>query len=135
MECLTGRLERVFLQPHQASQGDFMGYDLHITRKEFWSDDEGPKIPLAEWESYVWSDPQIASDPENPGIKNYLFIYGEKSCPLWWSTSGEVCTKNPEPEVVAKLVQIAVALGARVLGDDDEIYGLDPLNPLKSVAR
>jgi hypothetical protein len=36
---------------------------------------------------------------------------------------------------MAKLVQIAEALGARVLGDNDEIYGVDPADPSKFEAR
>jgi hypothetical protein len=37
--------------------------------------------------------------------------------------------------VIAKLVAIAQALRARVLGDDDEIYGLDPSDPTKAKRR
>ena len=111
-----------------------MGYDLHITRKEFWVDDEGPAITLADWAAYVETDPAITLDPENPGGENYVFRYGQHSWPLWWDDSGEVYTKNPEPEVIAKLVQVAAALGARVLGDDGELYGSDPSDPTKPVA-
>ena|GEM_PF-2686269 len=45
------------------SQND-MGYDLHITRKEFWADKEGSIITLEEWQQYVATDPDLASDPE-----------------------------------------------------------------------
>ena len=30
-----------------------MGYDVHITRKQRWSDKNGPEIPLAEWIAVV----------------------------------------------------------------------------------
>ena len=106
-----------------------MGYDLHITRKEFWSDEDGPVITLEEWSAYVASDPSIQSDPDNPGIKNYVVASATDRWPLWWDPSGELLTKNPDDAAIAKLVQIARALQARVLGDDEEIYGIDPADP------
>ena len=53
--------------------------------------------------------------------------------PLWWGEEGEIYTKNPEPQVIAKLVQIAIALGAQVMGDDGEIYGTNPSNPTEAI--
>jgi len=111
-----------------------VGYDLHITRKAFWADDEGPVITLENWAAYVETDLEITLDPENPGTENYVLRCGQHSCPLWWEERGEVCTTNPEPEVIAKLVRVAAALGARVLGDDGEVYGTDPSDPTKPIA-
>lgn len=111
-----------------------MGYDLHITRKEFWADDEGPETGLEEWVALVEADPAIQSDDENPGPHNYVFRYGQNACPLWWDDDlGEIYTKNPDPPVIAKLVQIAALLGAQVMGDDGEIYGTDPSDPTSSI--
>jgi hypothetical protein len=36
-----------------------MGYNLNITRKEFWSDDGGPDINLHEWLRLVEMDPEL----------------------------------------------------------------------------
>ncbi len=36
-----------------------MGYEVHITRKEHWSDEDGPELTLDEWESTVQSDPEL----------------------------------------------------------------------------
>ena len=33
-----------------------MGYDVHITRKKEWSDEDGPRITEDEWQAYVASD-------------------------------------------------------------------------------
>ena len=107
-----------------------MGYDLHITRREYGTDDCGPAISLEEWQAYVASDPDIESDPQNPGPDNYVIVSHPERWPLWWHRSGKVYTKNPDSLVVAKLVEIARCLGARVLGDDDEIYGIDPADPM-----
>lgn len=106
-----------------------MGYGLHVTRKEFWADDGGPKISLEEWQLYVESDPEIERDPENPGHENYVIASHPERWPLWWDLRGEVSTKDPDAFVIAKLVQIAKILNATVMGDDDEVYGVDPSDP------
>jgi hypothetical protein len=106
-----------------------MGYDLHITRKEYWADEDGPQITLDEWQAYVAQDPDIVPDGNNPGPENYVFAAHSERHPLWWHRSGEIYTKNPDDTMIAKLVQIARALHAKVLGDDDEVYGVDPSNP------
>lgn len=105
-----------------------MGYDLHITRREFWFDEEGEAISLDEWQRYVESDPEIHGDPENPGPENYVIVSHPERWPLWWYR-GEIMTKNPDEKAVAKLVKISASLRARVVGDDGEVYGLAPSNP------
>jgi hypothetical protein len=110
-----------------------MGYDLHITRKEFWADDEGPEITLEEWRNYVATDSSIMLDEKNPGGQNYVLRVGQNMCPLWWDERAEIYTKNPDPTVIAKLVQIANVLGAKVMGDDGEIYGTDHSDPTKAI--
>ena len=106
-----------------------MGYCLHITRKEFWADEDGPAISLDEWQRYVSSDPNVESDPDNPGPDNYLLVSHPDRWPLWWDAIGNVYTKNPDPQVIAKLVEIAAVLNARVRGDDNEVYGMDASDP------
>jgi hypothetical protein len=99
-----------------------MGYDLHITRKEFWADDEGPVISLDEWRAYVETDPEVAQDPDN-GPGDFLYIdHPAAPHPLWWGNGGEVYTKNPDKAAVRKLIQTARSLNARVVGDDGEAY-------------
>lgn len=81
-----------------------MGYDLHITRKEFWADpDDERSISLSEWKAYVESDSEITQDPENPGEENYLFIRATDNWSLWFDSElGEIYTKNPESDVIKK---------------------------------
>ena len=102
-----------------------MGYDLHVTRKEFWCDETGSEISLDEWIRYALSDGEIQPDPENPGDENWIVVLGADSWPLWWSATGEIYTKNPEAAMIQKLISIANALSARVLGDDEEVYRTD----------
>jgi len=112
-----------------------VGYDLHVTRKEYWSDDDGPVISLEEWQTYVTNDPEIEPDSENPGPENYVIVTHPQRWSIWWDETGELYSKNPDRVVIAKLVQIAAALGARVLGDDEEIYGVDPADPSIAAPR
>ena len=111
-----------------------MGYNLHITRKDFWANPDGPTISLSEWTEYLESDPEIVQDWENQGAENSRFIAHPSQWPIWWKR-GEILVKNPDALVIAKLVQIANCLDARVLGDDDEIYGLDSTDPTKATPR
>jgi hypothetical protein len=97
-----------------------MGYDLHITRKEFWADEEGPTISHEEWEAYVATDPEVTRDPNNTE-NDYLCQTGNQEWPLWWM-DGEVFTKNPSDTAMSKLASIATEIGARVQGDDGELY-------------
>jgi len=98
-----------------------MGYDLHITRKQDWCDEEGPIISLEDWLKYVATDIEIERDPNN-GRHDFLYVkHSGESQPLWWAR-GEVFTKNPDKETVKKLIGISHALCARVLGDDGESY-------------
>jgi hypothetical protein len=106
-----------------------MGYDLHITRRDFWADPEGPEIPLEEWVAFASNSPLVEPDSENPGPANWVMSQHPKKWPIWWWKVGGLHTKNPDPQAVAILVKIAAALSARVMGDDDEIYGVDPADP------
>jgi hypothetical protein len=101
-----------------------MGYDFHIIRKEHWADDEGPRISLDEWIVYAATDTDVKPDSDNPGAENWLVTNHDDACPIWWDDSGEVVAKNPNQWVVKKMVAIANPLGARVLGDDGEVYGV-----------
>lgn len=96
-----------------------------ITRREFWADDSGPAITLDEWLEYASSDAELEPDPQNRAPRNWRIASHPDRWPLWWRR-GEVYTKNPDDAVIAKLVRIARRLGARVVGDDDEVYGDEP---------
>ena len=104
-----------------------MGYDLHITRKENWADEEDEGlISISEWNTHVKSDAELTEDLDNLGGDNYLYQRAAGNWPLWYSQqSGEINTKNPDCDVIQKLVRIANSLGATVQGDDGERYDLN----------
>lgn len=102
-----------------------MGYDLHITRAENWFENEGFQIAREEWDVYVKSDAELEIDNENEGSVNWNSALYEKDYAPWYNWfEGNISTKNPEDAVIVKMFKIAVALNARVQGDDGEFYFL-----------
>jgi len=119
-----------------------MGYDVHITRKEEWSDRGGNDISLAEWLAYVRSDPEMRLDGHGEvRPKNGEFLRAEASSLCVWTGysrhvegermawfalyRGSIVVKNPDPEILRKMYQISGALKARVQGNEGEFYGPD----------
>lgn len=119
-----------------------MGYDVHITRKRDWFEREQRGISLEEWASYIKSDPSMRLDgvarataPSgdviemiSPGIAVWTAYSGHEDGRIAWfdlSRSGNVSVKNPDPEILGKMWQIAQALNAKVQGDEGEIYAAD----------
>jgi hypothetical protein len=103
-----------------------MGYDIHITRKELWSDEDGPTISEDEWRKFIETDPDLELDSEASNTRDQMFFatYRRDQTVFGWM-DGDIFTKNPERDVIQKAVQIAERLGAKVQGDDGEVYGPD----------
>ena len=116
-----------------------MGYEVHITRREDWSDEDGPLITLDEWLAYVEADPEMRGDGyaeakapdgsvlrvDDPGIAVWTAWskHGEGGGMAWFSHfEDRISFKNPDVEVLRKMHQIAVTLDAMVQGDDGELY-------------
>ena len=115
-----------------------MGYDVHITRKSEWHG-EGPDITLDEWLGYVASDASMRHDGDaeattpagdvlrvnSAGIAVWTGYtgHGRDGNMAWFShAGGNVVAKNPDPEILDKMVRIAKVLGATVQGDEGEHY-------------
>ena len=117
-----------------------MGYNLHITRKEDWSDeDDSNEIKLTEWTDYIRSDNEMrlegkASATTDNGDE---VTYHNNGLAIWTSYSkngfddnyawfdlrgGNVTVKNPDNEIINKMIDIAGRLNAKVQGDDGETY-------------
>jgi len=99
-----------------------MGYDVHITRKKFWAGDGGPVITADKWLAYVATDAQLRLDPTSKRHGVTLDIQSQYPDPWLEWFEGDIYTKNPDEAILAKMLQISSALGARVQGDDGEIY-------------
>lgn len=109
-----------------------MGYDLHVTKAEHWTEAEQSPIEMSAWLSLVASDPELAVSPhasydreveEKVERANAVLWRGhpEEEVPLWFE-AGEITAKNPDDATIVKLLEIAHGLQARVIGDDGEVY-------------
>ncbi len=124
-----------------------MGYEVHITRRRDWADsDHSRDISFKEFEDLVAQDPQLGYRDDSystlkDGSRRYpAFLIGniESAVGLivqpdangmvptnwnWlrWNT-GNLQSKYPTPNMIRKMIEIAVQLGAQVQGDDSEIY-------------
>lgn len=98
-----------------------MGYDLHITRRKNWSL-LGHDITPDEWLAYIGQDPELSLCSQN-GQHMARWSGPSKLSDPWldWF-QGNIYTKNPDPALIDKMVQIARALNAQVQGDDGELY-------------
>lgn len=115
------------------------GYDVHITRRERWTDEKGPAISLLEWKSLVAADcdmrldnfaetetkdgQKLRTESEGLAVWTKYSKHGKNGNMAWFYWfRGEVTVKNPDREILVKMAQIAERLGAKVQGDDGEIY-------------
>jgi hypothetical protein len=116
-----------------------MGYDVHITRRKNWSDDDGPRISLAEWTALVEKDPEMRVDGcaeatlpdggilrvESKGLSVWTAYsaHGRDGNMAWFDLRrGNVVVKNPDPEILQKMWSLAQRLAASVQGDEGEYY-------------
>ncbi len=98
-----------------------MGYDLHITRQVYWAGKDGPEIAPDEWLAIVRADPELTLRGLNGPY--YADWSGPGKYPCWLDFDGGcVYTKYPTDEMIEKMVQISKLLGAKVQGDDGEVY-------------
>lgn len=118
-----------------------MGYEVHITRKTEWFDNDGPAISIEEWLGYVASDPEMRADgyaevktPEgtlridDDGIAVWIAYPGHcKNGNMAWFCHFEdrITVKNPDESILVKMYEIASKLEAKVQGDEGEEYNSD----------
>jgi len=103
-----------------------MGYDVHITRAEQWSENEDAVISLEEWERCVEEDPELIPDPDN-GMPMAVWTAHPNGAKAWpWLSwqDGNITSKNPDDALLEKMLSIAASLDAKVQGDDGEVYPL-----------
>lgn len=112
-----------------------MGYNLYITRAEFWLGNEGKEISEAQWRTVVESDSELelrgfaeAISPQGEVIR-----YDSPLLAVWSGHSrirgvgfdlrrGNVVVKNPDKETLTKMHQLARQLDATIQGEEGEVY-------------
>jgi hypothetical protein len=98
-----------------------MGYDLHITRREFWTDQD-QDITADEWLNIVGNDTELLIDIHNgPYFALWKPINNSGEYWLDWF-DGNINSKNPDKILIRKMIEISKQLNAKVQGDDGELY-------------
>ena len=127
-----------------------MGYDIHITRQENWFDEDGTRqISIDEWKSILSSDNEMRLDgfAETTTANGETIRIDSKGLSVWTKYSGNglngnyawfdysrgnIVCKNPDDEIINKMLDIAERLNAKVQGDEGEIYERSIINKFSS---
>jgi hypothetical protein len=117
-----------------------MGYVLSITRQENWfDDDDAKKISMEEWKEFVAADQEMRMDnfAEATTKKGETITVTSEGLAVWTTYSengvegnhawfdlfeGNVNVKNPDDEIIYKMIRIATKLNAKVQGEECETY-------------
>ena len=102
-----------------------MGWEIHITRAEYWPLSEQNPIRQEEWLALIEADPELVIDPFYEGtFARWLAHKVGRACEYPWFDwhEGRVFTKHPDNRTIAKMLEIASKLSAQVQGDDGERY-------------
>src|SRR5687768_2945270 len=98
-----------------------MHYTLHVTRAADWFDTAGAEITVEEWLALVASDPELVPAPEDGPYVAVWRPGGTENGWLDWH-AGRLFTTSPSRPLLRKMVAIARVLGAKVQGDEGELY-------------
>ena len=99
-----------------------MGVEFHITRAEFWADNEDSQIASEEWLNIVNHDPELSIYAPNGEF--FALWSGKSAYPepwLEWS-NGNISTKWPDTALYLKMLQVATVLNAKVMDEDGTEY-------------
>jgi hypothetical protein len=110
-----------------------VGYDLHVSRAMSWVHSQRYPILEREWISLVQQRPDLRFEQElevgpvlDGAVPYAVLSTGEAADEWslqWWN--GRINVKNPPDAVVRRMIEVADALDAWVVGDDFEIYRLN----------
>jgi hypothetical protein len=101
-----------------------MGYDLHITRADWWTGSAEFPISLDEWIDYAGTSPRLVKHPVDGPLPVYeITVPNGGGYRMLWRNGGILACKAGA--VASDLAVIAGELGARAVGDDDEEYNVD----------
>src|SRR5688572_10754634 len=103
----------------------FMGLEFHITRAEFWAENEANQITAEEWLAYLASDPELNLDTWNG--KYHALWSGSSAYQEPWLDwfQGNVSTKWPDTALYRKMLKVAAALSAQEQDDEGTVYTKD----------
>ncbi|RFM28141.1 hypothetical protein [Deminuibacter soli] len=115
-------------------------YELHITRRNNWYDDDSEKsITLDEWKTFIKENEDMHLDStfeakmqngesfsfESLELTRWSGYSGSRTCGnhAWFNYwSGNITVKNPDDEIIYQMLNIARKLNAKVQGTQGEEY-------------
>lgn len=113
-----------------------MAYDIHITKRNNWFD-KGADVTLEEWSELIGVDPSLEPTEKvegktKDGQKFEFQLKGAQlakwknpvSSDIVWLNyhDGEITISNPDDAIIKKAKELAGKLGAKVQGDEGEVY-------------
>lgn len=109
-----------------------MSYDVHITRAERWTESGSNPISLEEAKAYFagQEDFEYSSGLSVQGPFGTLAIGGDffnwlaerdEQIPFK-HTDGRITVAGADDFVIEKMIEVAAGLGAKVQGDEGEVY-------------
>ncbi|VWD60209.1 hypothetical protein BLA50215_07248 [Burkholderia lata] len=101
-----------------------MGVEFHITRADFWAENEDAAISAETWLAYVQADPELELRPEC-GAHHAQWSGPSAHDEPWldWH-AGNIMTKWPDTALYCKMLKIAADLEATVQDDNGTVYRL-----------
>ncbi|HEX7134294.1 MAG TPA: hypothetical protein VF228_17090 [Iamia sp.] len=104
-----------------------MGYDLHITRTDDWTQSADDPITLDEWLALASASVHVEEDGRVTGgdVTPFHLVADPDGPNLYWYEDGRVVVRGVETSSFPHLVDLAAELGAKVVGDDGEHYRTD----------
>lgn len=119
-----------------------MGYDVFITRAEHLDKNSDQPISETEWKALLQSDSSLEVSPADYFERRTADGKTERFQMVLWTAhpdrppfmliDGAVQITSPDEKTIQKMVEMAVRLRARVIGEEGEVYPLDPPPPVRS---
>jgi hypothetical protein len=109
-----------------------LGYDWHIVRTREWAEASKKPITQNDADALIKADTELSwsksdyidmRDPKIGHTIRYSLIQWEKQSAFWWYRDQILC-KDPNGPQQRKMIQMANALRAMVVGDEGERYEL-----------
>src|SRR5215510_5083715 len=106
-----------------------MAYQLRIVRTEDWTQAASAPITKPDVDALIAADSELgwsATDYVDMAddARYFMITWRGQSC-FWWYRDQIQCS-GPDEAQISKLVQMSRVLHAHVVGDDGEVYPLEP---------
>ena len=106
-----------------------MGYEIHVVRTNHWLEASEDPITKEQVDMVIekdkdlsWSQKDYVDMKDGNGQLARYFAINWKNTPCFWWFKDQIQCSNASQEQVIKMVQISKLIGAKLIGDDGEIY-------------